>query len=379
MPETEPLDDIEALERVLCSRARQYLPGLAVGDRIEVERGPLSGGPLSTIYPFSLTGSGVRLDLIVKMPPSGRRRATGGARLDSRRPRLAPVLDQDMKFRWEMATLKAIEARLRDVGDERLRSLRVFDFIDRFDAIVLERRSEPTLKQLLRGNARDRLLASRRDPAVEFFNTGVWLRAFHGMSDLAHTETRLAKRSDFLATLTAYCEYLGPRSSRPKYFEDLASRLGPLAAKWLSSEFPLGLGHGDLAPRNILVDESGRVMVLDTRGAWRVPIYEDLAYFLVAVETNRLQSYSLGWAFSSKLMESWRRSFLNGYFGADAVPHRILGLFELQALLDKWASAQEARDTSEARSGALASYTNYASVAALERSAARVLEMLESR
>ena len=378
MPVSKLSQTSEGLEQILIARAREYRRELPDG-QVSLEAGAVSGGPLSTIYPFTLRVADARLDLIVKMPPSSQQRAKGGARADSCRPRLAPVLDQRCKFRWEAATLRAIEERLKQFGEERFSPLEVLDFVEHHNAIVLERRSEPSLKFLLRRNARDRLLSARRNLTAAFRNTGSWLRVFHDLSDLEHTVTRLETRDAFTASVALFCEYLGARTERPKFFEELSSRIETLADRWLDRELPLGFGHGDLAPRNVLVNAQDGVTVLDTRGAYRVPIFEDLAYFLVAIKTNRLQSYSLGWAFPAELLRGYRNSFLNGYFGSRPVPHESLLLFELQALLDKWSSATETLDRGRGRSGGATRYTYFASSTLLKRSVSRILQELESK
>ena len=107
-----------------------------------------------------------------------------------------------------------------------------------------------------------------------------------------------------------------------------------------------------------------------------MPIYEDLAYFLVAIETNRLQSYSWGMALDRALLDRYFQAFLAGYFGKDEVPSAELGLFQVQALLDKWASQVEVPRAASER-GPISVYENYASNVALRRSIKRTLEQLE--
>jgi hypothetical protein len=377
MPEARAEPRLDALEQLLRSNARSYFPNLDTGE-IRVELSNTDGGPLSTIHHFSFSGNGAQHDVVVKMPPNEDRQREGGARPGSTRPRVAPVLDQSSKFRNELETLRAIERQLLELDSGPLRSLTVLDFIDDLDAIVMEKRSEPTLKRLLKDNARFRPWVKRRDLDSAFRNTGAWLRAFHAIPDLAHTQRRLDTRDHFVESIARFCDFLSAQTKDSGFFDGLAERIGALAERNLSPELALGLGHGDLAPRNVLVAADSGVRVLDTRGAWRVPIYEDLAYFLVAVHTNRLQSYSMGMAFDKTMLARYCETFLTGYFGGDDVPRPAIRLFELQALLDKWSSQAEALESIIRRRSPFARYAHQASSGMLKRSISAALEALEA-
>ncbi len=101
---------------------------------------------------------------------------------------------------------------------------------------------------------------------------------------------------------------------------------------------PVGLGHGDYAPRNILIGPGARVTVLDTFAKWRVPIYEDIGFFLTQLESCFPQVISQGLAFSSEQLAVYERAFLKGYFGEEPLPYPSIRLYEVLALLDKWSS-----------------------------------------
>ena len=105
--------------------------------------------------------------------------------------------------------------------------------------------------------------------------------------------------------------------------------------KRLPLTLPLGLAHGDFAPRNVLADGNGRVTVLDTLARFQAPIYEDLGYFLNDMNTARLQTCSLGSAYSLRFLADCRSALLRGWSN-DPLDHRAIPLFEAQALLDRW-------------------------------------------
>ena len=106
----------------------------------------------------------------------------------------------------------------------------------------------------------------------------------------------------------------------------------------MPANLPLGLGHGDYAMRNLLVGENDRITAFDTCAKWKVPIYEDIAYFLVQLETNGLQVLTQGFAFRAETIATYQRGFLAGYFGGAHVPIELIRLFKIQLLLDSWSS-----------------------------------------
>jgi hypothetical protein len=87
---------------------------------------------------------------------------------------------------------------------------------------------------------------------------------------------------------------------------------------------------------NVLVDENARVTVIDTIGAWRGPIYNDLSYFLYQLDSPLLPLRRKR-GFRGPEIAQCRAEFVAGYFGGDAVPHAAIALFELRLLLQLWA------------------------------------------
>jgi hypothetical protein len=105
---------------------------------------------------------------------------------------------------------------------------------------------------------------------------------------------------------------------------------------------PLGLGHGDFAMRNVLVDH-GRIVVMDTRARWRAPVFEDLAQMIVALRANRPQLLSQGALFDGHGLRRLENALLTGYFGGSTVPRLEINLFIVLVLLDLWSAAVERR------------------------------------
>ena len=88
----------------------------------------------------------------------------------------------------------------------------------------------------------------------------------------------------------------------------------------LPNDLPLGTGHGDFAPRNILVGPDNQIAVLDTVSRWQVPVYEDVAGFLVALKASKSQVYGRRWLYDTRVLQDYEHRFLLGYFGQHALP-----------------------------------------------------------
>jgi aminoglycoside phosphotransferase (APT) family kinase protein len=162
---------------------------------------------------------------------------------------------------------------------------------------------------------------------------GRWLRILHD-SPATTPLTRQEDRSEIVAAFEAYRRYLATETGR-----DLSAvvKAGVDAAGRLPDPLPTVLSHGDFAPRNILVGPSGRVAVIDLLARWKSPPYEDLATFLVALQTNRANAATRGLLFgrAAKRLEP---AFLKGYFGTEPVPRDAIRVYELLLVLDKWAA-----------------------------------------
>ncbi|MEO8494842.1 MAG: hypothetical protein ABI614_07210, partial [Planctomycetota bacterium] len=109
----------------------------------------------------------------------------------------------------------------------------------------------------------------------------------------------------------------------------------------LAHDLPLGLAHGDFAPRNVIVSDNGRITVLDTLARWRAPIHENLALFLLSLQLSRGAKTLL--TRSPIGLTTISRAFLSGYRGNAECEWPTLRLFILQALLDRGCSYLSAR------------------------------------
>ena len=104
----------------------------------------------------------------------------------------------------------------------------------------------------------------------------------------------------------------------------------------VTDPLPLGLVHGDFAPRNVFVDREGRIAGFDMAARRHAPAYEDVAYFCMSLRsgTTRL---AVRWLAPGRPRMSRRdRLFLAGYFGDEVVPDAAITVFMLLVTLDNW-------------------------------------------
>jgi len=100
-------------------------------------------------------------------------------------------------------------------------------------------------------------------------------------------------------------------------------------------EVPLAMLHGDFHCANILVMPDGRVGALDA-DCVRGPIYEDIAKLIADLETRSVQMLTRGRFIRSGQMQRCVATILDGYFGSEELNRKLLELFTVMAVLNKW-------------------------------------------
>jgi serine/threonine protein kinase len=350
--------ELEAmLEGYLRENAGRYFPELPPGE-VLVESEGQRRSRLSTTRSLRIQVGDASRRVVVKFPP-----ADESPQSSSCRARVAPVMDSTRKFESEARTLEVMAEHFEQGRDPRFGVVRLLDFLTDLDAVVMERVPEPTLRELL---LRPRFPGGRpRDLAPAFAHVGGWLRCYQAIQGLSHSETRHEGRDDFIETVR-----LLSRDGDP-WLVKVADCVTRAARSELPGELPLGVAHGDFAPRNILVSDSNRVTVLDTRGAWRAPVLEDVGYLLASIWTSGPQAIGFGVAQPVRALARFEQAFLAGYFGDRPVPISEVRLFELQALLDRYASLAEKRQAGRG-SSPLRAATHWASERCLRQ---RILEL----
>ena len=164
-----------------------------------------------------------------------------------------------------------------------------------------------------------------------FHRAGAWLRSFHGLA----VDEEIAY-SDREAVASMIGKFTAPEHA--SRFNTTFRSLGALAierTRALPNELTLGLLHGDMAPRNLLIDDVDRVGGIDVAARWRVPILHDIAAFLLAVRISR---WRLDPRIHATNIDSWEQAFLDGY-GLDGHQRRHLSVFSALLLVDRASAA----------------------------------------
>jgi hypothetical protein len=224
-------------------------------------------------------------------------------------------------------------------GDPRFAAIRPLDLLPEHHTILMEFvRAEP-LRELVIGSSRLHPRRSRRSGrALEAVlpSVGAWLRRFHDTHPSSSYPVRQGTGRDVVAHFEALEEFLGRRLGRR--FGGLAGAGSGLAAELLpAGPLPLAVGHGDFAPRNVLVTGEGRVVVIDPQPRWAVPVHEDLCRFLVGLQLSGLQVHTHGAAIGGATLEHWQDLVIAGYHGEPSSTG-ALRCYQLLILLDKWSA-----------------------------------------
>ncbi len=269
------------------------------------------------------TGGGTRSMVVKSM-------ASGGA--VETRPRLVDRVDAAERLQLEFDALRMVEARLGAIADPTLTAVHAIGILPRSTALVMEAFDGRPLHRLLVRGRFHREPAMR--PASLVAAAGRWLRVLHD-TPVDGRPARQQTRQEIIDAFRALGAYLEPRMTA----HDVATfvEAGITAAAILPERLPMVISHGDFAPRNILVDASGRTAVIDLLARWQAPPYEDLAGFLVALHTSRANAVTRGMVFG-RALDRLEPAFLAGYYGSEVVPRSAIDVYELLLVLDRWAA-----------------------------------------
>jgi hypothetical protein len=336
--DTEPITPIVAHVR---ERIYDYFEELH-GTSVQVVVTAADRRRQSTLYWLDVQAGERHRRLLVKVSHPARPLAES---VPAQRPRLGLVGDRHVKDEFEYRGLVAVHDHFGALADRRFGTVRAFDYIPEAHALVMEVVEEPTLRRLLVRTARFTPPFARTDLSVAFRNTGAWLRVFHELPPRGGDALPVLRQTpdDVVRACDAFTSYLGERVSADGLPDRILAAVAAHAHGTLPDRLPLGLGHGDYAPRNVFVQRDGRVRVIDMLARRRVPVYEDLAYFTVSLRTTGLQLLLGELAFDRVRMRDYKEAFIRGYFHDDEPPRRALALYELVVLLDKWSAHVAAR------------------------------------
>jgi aminoglycoside phosphotransferase len=255
------------------------------------------------------------------------------------RPRLAPVTTSGERLRMEFEALTMVAARMEELDDPKLGAIRALGILPGSAALVMEVFPGRPMQRILARGPLERSRSLR--PTRLAWEAGRWLRVFHDMP-IPDQPVRQGTRQDLADAFTEYGAHLAGHTNT----RDLASMVqaGIDGVARMPDPLPLSQCHGDFAPRNVLVDADGRLAVIDLLIRWQAPRYEDIAGFLVALDTSRANAATRGLLFGPAI-ERLKPAFLAGYFGPDPIPSDAIRVYELLLVLDKW-SARTTRQRS---------------------------------
>lgn len=295
----------------------------------------------SLLYWFRLQTSDVERRVIVKCPFSRRQLRSGHNQASSTpvgKSAQYPKPPVQVKGLREYRALSAIENYFDQQEDNRFGTIRALDIWTTPYAVVMEEGADQNLKSLFR--KANRLLRPfvHHEVLRAFENTGAWLRQYHDMTPLDYTATRDADPASFRSSIAEALDYLRKAGEKSAILTEAQRILIEDIACEVPTTWPLGVVHGDFAPRNVLVSPNGRVTVFDTHANWQAPIYEDLAHFLIAVKASGPQIVTQGLLYGKSTLLEYENAFLSGYFGNQEIPRILVSLFECQRLLEWWAA-----------------------------------------
>jgi hypothetical protein len=173
---------------------------------------------------------------------------------------------------------------------------------------------------------------SRTEAVAGCALAGRWLRTFQEHTGPSDRPVRQGTRDEVVDRLRAYGEFLGSPAWRR-----LAGAGVELVTGLLPDELPVAVGHGDFAPRNMLLRD-GRLSVIDPLPRWRVPVYDDLSRLLVGIRLLGAQVHTHGLAFGSGLLDDLEEAAVAAYLRptTDRGPLRA---YQLMILMDKWSAS----------------------------------------
>ena len=296
----------------------------------------------SLIHRFVLRSQCSRRELIVKIPIDPRRKrnrgGSAGANVSADRPRLAPILPASEEARLEYAALHRIQQHFERLEDPRFGTIRVLDLLPGDGGIVVAAVNSATLRHVLS----DRRRWQGDQPAERLptwlRNAGAWLAEYHRIPLRSDVPVCRQQYDKFVQSNLAFIDYLARAGQSDSCLQRAASAIQTFSAQAIACA-PLGLRHGDYAPHNIFAGAGGSVTVFDSLSSLAVPIHEDISYMLYMLKAGRWELPAAGRHLAGARSAMFEREFVAGYFADGDIPWPCIRLFEIQTVLDKWASA----------------------------------------
>lgn len=240
---------------------------------------------------------------------------------DTTRPRLVSVSSRHQRLRSEASALRRLHEAV-PADDPHLAAVSVVHWQESPPALVVDWVDGRPLSRAVT------LLGRRngRSPSELFRLAGRWLRLFHSLAGDEPAAYRYPE--DVLKWLASVDHFLG-RAPGGVACRVLVDELAA-AIERLEVQPAFGLHHGDMAARNLMVRDDGRLVGVDAGVTWQAPRAHDLGVF---VSDLHLRSMPEG--------RGHRRGdeFLAAY-GAFAQEERVTDLFFAVAVVDRYVAWQ---------------------------------------
>ena len=227
-------------------------------------------------------------------------------------PRLEPCPDPETAARAEFEAVASIYSHFRGRSAEGFGAVRALDVCTDRGMVVMERATGVPLEDLLARCHRftNPSLLARVERACR--NAGRWLRLFQSLPELGRDGVYRPRRDDLLRAIRESGSYLTRQGEAPRLVERTLDTCRRAILTSCPVESVMGVGHGDFWAGNVLVDDAGRVSIIDTYARWRTPVYQDAGYFLGGLHLTPRRVFTLHAWHSRRRMGRIRQAFLAG-------------------------------------------------------------------
>ena len=222
--------------------------------------------------------------------------------------KFAPVFGVHREGEAEFTNLRAMWARLGPAGA--LHVPRPLDYWEDVNALITEHRpgrrfSAQILSAPWFASERARESLSRTSAQC-----GEWLRIYHDTTSRGDGPAIDERFTGIVRRDLARVPPRGALQAMKPAIENSLEHLGSFGSHLV----PVAVRHGDYSPDKVHLDGNG-ICVFDLSHHLAAPVYDDIAFFLVSLET--MNPYPRYPAFDRRIARSLAVPFLDGYFGAD--------------------------------------------------------------
>jgi hypothetical protein len=263
--------------------------------------------------------------------------------------RQSPLIAPDVRATAEYAALQTIQQIIAAHGVTGLSAIQPIACLPEYGALAMEYRPGRDLLALI-GQAvrpfpaRDALTLARESAS----RAGQWLGLVH--RELSTMAQQTSEVDEYTAAIvdqiTSLKDNLAPEMTA--VLERAIGCIEPAAGfgGMRISTVPL---HGDFYPDNIVVIPNGDVYVVDTMLRFRGPAEDDVAKFLVGVDTLKLRVLFDRLVVRPEPLESIKEAFLSGYRQMSSCSEWLLAIALIRACVVRWSELSSVAATRRPR------------------------------